>query len=258
MFSLLISSWKFGGIWVRVAEEQSGPCAPQLFPFDLRSCGPLGWLGMSDLGETEQAVTEKNRPVCLYHICRLLFCVSFSSFTLISARSFLLEHGTQVGKGRAAIGQFKCKETPLTLLADIFKPTLTMYTLYLFIYLFFAHFISVRESRCKAPVTTQTVTLLVLRSHRCGHDEGHLLSPSGPCEYLKVLSFHIQQRIQRAFVSERFVPLVLTNKIIHSTKGYMPHFIDCSQKYFQSCKSWQGRNQIEEKEMRGSPVQRRS
>lgn len=43
------------------------------------------------------------------------------------------------------------------------------------------------------------------------------------------------------FVSERFVPLVLTNKIIHSTKGYMPHSIDCPQKYFQSCECWQGK-----------------
>lgn len=43
------------------------------------------------------------------------------------------------------------------------------------------------------------------------------------------------------FVSERFVPLVLTNKMIHSTKGYMPHSIDCPQKYFQSYKSCQGK-----------------
>lgn len=59
--------------------------------------------------------------------------------------------------------------------------------------------------------TLETVTLLVLYAPLCSHCEGHLLSPSGPCECLKVLIFQIQQSIQQAFVLERFVPLVLSN-----------------------------------------------
>lgn len=86
-----------------------------------------------------------------------------------------------------------------------------------------------------------TVTLLVLRPPRCSHYEGHSLSPSGTREWLQVLVLHVQQSIQQAFVLERFVPLVLTNKITRGTKGYMPQFIDRSQKYFHSCKSWRAK-----------------
>lgn len=101
--------------------------------------------------------------------------------------------------------------------------------------------------RLEAAVTFQTVTLLVRYTPLCSHYEGHLLSPSSPCEWLKVLILHIQHSIPQAFVLERFVPLVLTNKIMHSTKGYMPHFIDYSQKYFHSCKSWQDKIKTREK-----------
>lgn len=115
----------------------------------------------------------------------------------------------------------------------------------LMLYIFNYTFISVHRCRLQAAVTFQTVTLLVLCAPRRSHYEGHSLSPRGPCECLKVLILHIQQSIQQAFfVLETFVPLVLTNKIMHSTKGYMPRFIDHSLKnFFYSCKSWQGKNQ---------------
>lgn len=47
-----------GGIFLRVAKEQLGLSASGLFLFDLRSCGPWGWLRSSDLGEAKWAVGE--------------------------------------------------------------------------------------------------------------------------------------------------------------------------------------------------------
>lgn len=40
----------------RVGKEQLGPCVRRLFLFDLRSCGPWGWLRFSGLGEIKWAV----------------------------------------------------------------------------------------------------------------------------------------------------------------------------------------------------------
>lgn len=123
----------------RVAKEQLGPCARGLFLFDLRSCGPRGWLRFSDLGEAKWAV-EKMRPLsfshCLTDLLSLWFsvgvsvsCSLFLSFRLVFHSHlwmffFFLGHGSR--EGRAAIGQFECKEI-LSLLTDIFKLTLLLY-----------------------------------------------------------------------------------------------------------------------------------
>lgn len=89
-----------------------------------------------------------------------------------------------------------------------------------------------------ATVTFDSVTLHVLHASLCIHCEGHLLCSSGPCKCLEVLILHIQQSAQWPFILDRFVPSAVlrtvTNKTVRSTKGYMPHSIDCSQKYFQN------------------------
>lgn len=95
--------------------------------------------------------------------------------------------------------------------------------------------------------TRQTLTLLVLYTLNYIHCEGHFLSSSAPRESLRVLTSHIHQSVQQPFLSQRFVPPVLTKKTMHSTKGYMPHSIDCSQKYFWSYESWQDKYKTMEK-----------
>lgn len=148
--------------------------------------------------------------------------LSISSFIWVSGCSFCLltDIGSQVGRwinSKQWLGNLNAKTN--SLLIDISQ---------VFLYGYEFHFLQ---------STLETVTLLVLYTPFCSYCEGHLLSPSGSCECLKVLIFQIQQSIQQAFVLERFVPLVLCNKIVHSTKGYMPHFIDFFQKYFHSWKS---------------------
>lgn len=61
----------------------------------------------------------------------------------------------------------------------------------------------------KLQLPFRAVTLFVLCTPWCSHCEGHLLSPSGPREYLTVLILHIQRSIQQPFILERSVPLPL-------------------------------------------------
>lgn len=64
----------------------------------------------------------------------------------------------------------------------------------------------------KLQLPFRAVTLFVLCTPWCSHCEGHLLSPSGPREYLTVLILHIQRSIQQPFILERSVPLVLCKR----------------------------------------------
>lgn len=64
----------------------------------------------------------------------------------------------------------------------------------------------------KLQLPFRAVTLFVLCTLWCSHCEGHLLSPSGPREYLTVLILHIQRSIQQPFILERSVPLPLCKR----------------------------------------------
>lgn len=108
----------------RVAKEQLGPCARGRFLFDLRSCGPRGWLRFSDLGEAKWAV-EKMRPLsfsyCLTDLLSPWFsvgvsvsCSLFLSFCLVFHSHlwmffFFLGHGSQVGRGERWLGNLNAK-----------------------------------------------------------------------------------------------------------------------------------------------------
>lgn len=99
----------------RVGKEQSGPCVRGLFLFDLRSCGPWGWLRFSGLGQIKWA-GGKMRPLSFSHIVSLIcfLCVSLlvslshilccflSRLSFVSVNVVFLSfdrHGSQVGRG---------------------------------------------------------------------------------------------------------------------------------------------------------------
>lgn len=239
----------------RVGKEQSGPCVSRTLSVWSEVLWALGVAKILRFRWNKMGCWKNEASLflsyCLADLLSLWISVScsvlrsVSSFNCISeCVFFFLWRDSQVGRRERRLGNLNGKRN--SLLADISKLVLfkTFFLLYICSY---THFISVHRWRLEAAVAFQTVTLLVLYTPWCSHYEGHLLSPSGPCECLKVLILLIQQSIQQAFVLERFVPLVLTNKIMHSTKGYMPHFIDCSQKYFHSSKSWQGKIQTRKK-----------
>lgn len=104
-----------------MAKEQLGPCARGLFLFDLRSCGPRGWLRFSDLGEAKWAV-EKMRPLsfsyCLTDLLSLWFSVgvSVSCSLFLSFRLVFHSHlwifffwGMAVGRGEQRLGNLNAK-----------------------------------------------------------------------------------------------------------------------------------------------------
>lgn len=67
----------------RVGKEQSGPCVRGLSLFDLRSCGPRGWLRFSGLGEIKWAV-EKMRALSWPHIVSVIFFLCGSLLVSLS------------------------------------------------------------------------------------------------------------------------------------------------------------------------------
>lgn len=258
MFILFISKWKWGD-FRRVGKEQSGPCVSRtlsVWSEVLWAPGVAKILGFrwNKMGRWENEASLfrsyylTDLPALWSSVGNSVSCsrlLSVSSFICISGRSFFFFSSVawRSGReGRAVIGHFECEEklpSPLTFLNFVSW----------FLYIFNYTFISVHRCRLQAAVTfpdgdiacplyslTQSLWRTLTQPLRS------VWVPQSP---------HLTYSTKHSagfFVLETFVPLVLSNKIMHSTKGYMPRFIDRSLKYFfYSCKSWQGKNQNQRK-----------